>query len=630
MILQQKKSNYDTDIFQPVIREIARVTGREYGKNDETNIAMRVVADHLRAITFAIADGQLPSNVGAGYVIRRILRRAVRYAYTFLGIREPFINKLVPVLINTMGDTFPEIKAQHDLIIKVITEEEFSFLRTLSQGIRKFDQYILANPKKKIIDGHFVFELFDTYGFPVDLTQLMAREKGYMVDMDGFQKGLEAQKNRSRMAASKEKDDWVILKEPGDLTKFLGYDQLENDVNIIRYRKITAQNKTCFEIIFDKTPFYPESGGQAGDTGILIFGEEKISVIDTKKENNLIIHVTTKLPHDPQKTAKAVVNKNKRELTANNHSATHLLHYALRKVLGEHVEQKGSLVDADHLRFDFSHFQKVTNEELRQIESIVNKHIRLNIPLDEKRSLPISEAKQMGALAFFGEKYDDEVRVIKFGDSVELCGGTHVDATGRIGLFKIVSEGAIAAGIRRIEAITADKAEEFINNQVDIITELKKMFKNQKNIVKGVENLFAEYNQLQKEINQLKKEKVIQIEDRLKKELHKLNGVNFLTLRLEEDNALIKDIAFSMLMNIENLFLLIGSVSKNKAFLTLAITQDLIENRSFNAGNIIKDLATEINGSGGGQPHFATAGGNNVKGLDKAFLKARDLILSQV
>lgn len=630
MILQQKKSNYDTDIFQPVIREIARVTGREYGKNDETDIAMRVVADHLRAITFAIADGQLPSNVGAGYVIRRILRRAVRYAYTFLGISEPFINKLVPVLINTMGDTFPEIKAQHDLIIKVITEEEFSFLRTLSQGIRKFDQYIQANPKKKFIDGHFAFELFDTYGFPVDLTQLMAKEKGYMVDMDGFQKGLEAQKNRSRMAASKEKDDWVILKESGDLTKFLGYDQLETDVNIVRYRKITAQNKTCFEIILDKTPFYPESGGQAGDSGILIFGEEKISVIDTKKENNLIIHITTELPHDPRKTAKAVVNKNKRELTANNHSVTHLLHYAMRKVLGEHVEQKGSLVDADHLRFDFSHFQKVTNEELRLIESIVNKHIRLNIPLDEKRSLPISEAKQMGALAFFGEKYDDEVRVIKFGDSVELCGGTHVDATGCIGLFKIVSEGAIAAGIRRIEAITADKAEEYINNQVDIITKLKKMFKTQKDIVKGVENLFAEYNQLQKEINQLKKEKVIQIEDRLKKELHKLNGVNFLALRLEEDNALIKDIAFSMLMNVENLFLLIGSVSKGKAFLTLAITQDLIENRSFNAGNIIKDLATEINGSGGGQPHFATAGGNNVKGLDKAFLKARDLILSQV
>ncbi len=630
MILQKKKSNYDTDIFQPVIREIAKVTGREYGKNDETDIAMRVVADHLRAITFAIADGQLPSNVGAGYVIRRILRRAVRYAYTFLEVREPFINKLVPVLINTMGDTFSEIKAQHDLIVKVITEEEFSFLRTLSQGIRKFDQYIQANPKKKIIDGHFTFELFDTYGFPVDLTQLMAREKGYMVDMDGFQKGLEAQKNRSRMAASKEKDDWVILKESGNLTKFLGYDQLETDVNIIRYRKITAQNKTCFEIILDKTPFYPESGGQAGDTGILIFGEEKISVIDTKKENNLIIHITTKLPHDPQKTAKAVVNKSKRELTANNHSATHLLHSALRKVLGEHVEQKGSLVDANHLRFDFSHFQKVTDEELKQIESIVNKHIRLNIPLDEKRSLPISEAKQMGALAFFGEKYDDEVRVIKFGDSVELCGGTHVDATGRIGLFKIVSEGAIAAGIRRIEAITADKAEEFINNQVDIITELKKMFKNQKNIVKGVENLFAEYNQLQKEINKLKKEKVIQIEDRLKKELHMLNGVSFLALRLEEDNALIKDIAFSMLINVENLFLLIGSVSKGKAFLTLAITQDLIENRSFNAGNIIRDLATEINGSGGGQPHFATAGGNNVKGLEKAFLKASDLILSQV
>lgn len=629
MVIQGKKSNYDTDIFQGIIAEIGNITGKKYGENETTDVAMRVVADHLRAVVFAIADGQLPSNIKAGYVIRRILRRAVRYGYTFLDMQEPFINEMVPVLVEKMGDVFPEIKSQQDLIRKVITEEELAFLRTLSLGIKKFEQYISSNPGKKIIDGNFAFELFDTYGFPIDLTQLMAKEKGWDVDMDGFNKGLEAQKSRSRQAAVKDTEDWVILKKGFDKTIFVGYENFEAEVEIVRYRKIKEKKKEFYQIVLNKTPFYAESGGQVGDRGYLENGDGKIFIEDTQKEHDQTVHITKKLPGNLIGRFKAVVNAQKRKSTANNHSATHLMHAALRKVLGEHVEQKGSFVDENHLRFDFAHYSKLTNEEISEIETIVNEKIRENIPLTEKRDVQMEKALEMGAIALFGEKYDEHVRVIIYDKnySVELCGGTHVPETGQIGLFKIMSEGAIASGIRRIEAITAAKAEEFVDEQIKIVDELKAIFKSQKDVVKGVKNLIEQNNQLQKQIAVLNNEKAQHIKNNLLENIEIINGISFIAQKVDLDTDTMRDLAFKLKNEVENLFLVLGAEKEGKAQLVLMISENLVKEKGFHAGNIIREISKEINGGGGGQPHFATAGGKNPDGLVRAFEKARGMVL---
>ena len=628
MVLQNKKSNYDTDIFQPLIHKIEDISNIKYSENTETDIAIRVIADHIRAISFAIADGQLPSNTGAGYVIRRILRRAVRYGFTFLNLKEPFLYNLVQVLVDQMGEIFPEIVKQYDIINKVIYEEEVAFLRTLSIGINKFEKYISSNKENKIIDGDFAFELYDTYGFPIDLTQLMAEEKSYSLDMENFNKNLQEQKNRSRKASNIDTEDWVTVNEYSDDTEFIGYDFLEADVNILKYRKVKAKKKEYFEIVLDKTPFYAESGGQVGDRGYFISGDEKISVENTIKENNQIIHITKKLPKNIDKPVKAVVDKNKRTLTANNHSATHLLHAALKQVLGNHVEQKGSLVDENHLRFDFSHYAKLSDEEILKVEKIVNKKIRQNIQLIEKRNVPIAEAKKMGATALFGEKYGEYVRVIIFDKnySIELCGGTHVNATGQIGMIKITSEGAIAAGIRRIEAITADKAEDFFFKQINILNEIKTRFKNSKNIIKSIDNVLIENNKLQKEINKLNKEKAQGVKKNIIKNIQKINNINFIAEKVPLDTQTVKDLAFDIKNSVDNLFLLLGNENGEKANITIIISNNLIKEKGLNAGNIIKVLAKEINGGGGGQPHFATAGGRNSAGITKAFEKAREII----
>ena len=628
MILQNKKSNYDTDIFQPLIHKIEDISKTKYGKNTETDIAIRVIADHIRAISFAIADGQLPSNTGAGYVIRRILRRAVRYGFTFLNLKEPFLYNLVQVLVDQMGEIFPEIVKQYDIINKVIYEEEVAFLRTLSIGINKFEKYISSNKENKIIDGDFAFELYDTYGFPIDLTQLMAEEKSYSLDMENFNKNLQEQKNRSRKASNIDTEDWVTVNEYSDDTEFIGYDFLEADVNILKYRKVKAKKKEYFEIVLDKTPFYAESGGQVGDRGYFISGDEKISVENTIKENNQIIHITKKLPKNIDKPVKAVVDKNKRTLTANNHSATHLLHAALKQVLGNHVEQKGSLVDENHLRFDFSHYAKLSDEEILKVEKIVNKKIRQNIQLIEKRNVPVAEAKKMGATALFGEKYGEYVRVIIFDKnySIELCGGTHVNATGQIGMIKITSESAIAAGIRRIEAITADKAEDFFFKQINTLNEIKTRFKNSKNIIKSIDNVLIENNKLQKEINKLNKEKAQGVKKDIIKNIQKINNINFIAEKVPLDTQTVKDLAFDIKNSVDNLFLLLGNENGEKANITIIISNNLIKEKGLNAGNIIKVLAKEINGGGGGQPHFATAGGRNSAGITKAFEKAREII----
>lgn len=628
MVLQGVKSNYDTDIFQNIIQKIAKITKHKYGVDKNADIAMRVIADHLRAVVFAIADGQLPSNVKAGYVIRRILRRAVRYGYTFLGMQEPFINELVPVLVENMGDVFPEIKSQQDLIRKVITEEEIAFLRTLSMGIKRFEQYVASNDKKKEIEGAFAFELFDTYGFPVDLTQLMAKEKGWEVDMVGFQTGLDEQKNRSRQAAQKDTTDWVILKPGIETTEFIGYNQLENESQIVRYRKIKEKKKEFYQVVLNKTPFYAESGGQVGDKGLFISGDEKVIVFDTQKENALIIHFVDKLPSDVNKAVLAVVDQKKRLYTVNNHSATHLMHAALRKVLGDHVEQKGSLVDENHLRFDFSHYSKLTDSEILQIEKLVNEKIRENILIDEKRDVPMEKALELGAVALFGEKYGDSVRVITFDEnySVELCGGTHVKATGQIGLFKIISEGAIAAGIRRIEAITALKSEEYVEQQTGIISELKEIFKSQKDIVKSVETLLEQNSILQKQINGLNAEKADNVKSQLLDKVEQIDGVNFIAAKVDLDSNTIRDLAFKLKNEVENLFLVLGSDIQGKAGLTILVSESLVKSKGFNAGQIIREVAKEIQGGGGGQPHFATAGGKNPAGLDKAFTIAKNMV----
>ncbi|MCG6185892.1 alanine--tRNA ligase [Maribellus maritimus] len=624
MVLQGVTSNYDTDIFQNTIAEIGKLSDKKYGDEVKTDIAMRVIADHLRAVAFAIADGQLPSNNKAGYVIRRILRRAVRYGYTFLDFKEAFIYKLVNVLNQTMGEAFPELVSQQTLIEKVIKEEEESFLRTLSTGIKLLDD-IVGKAKQNNLDkvgGTDAFVLYDTYGFPLDLTELIARENGLGVDEKGFAVEMEAQKNRSRNAAAQETDDWVEIRKI-EKTAFLGYDKLEAEIRISRYRKVTQRKKSFYQLVFDQTPFYGESGGQVGDTGYIEFNGVKTPIFDTQKENNLIVHLTAKLPEQPEETFKAVVNTEKRIQTANNHTATHLLHAALREILGSHVEQKGSLVNADHLRFDFSHFQKMTDEEIEKVETIVNRKIRENARREENRTVPIEQAKEMGAMMLFGEKYGDEVRVIKFGESVELCGGTHVEATGQIGLFKIVSEGAIAAGVRRIEAITADHAERFVNDQLKTLKSIQDTVKGSKNILENVLNLMKENSELSKQIEVFNTERVKILKASLKSKVLQERGVNIISDRIDVDNAgMIKDLAFQLKGEVENLFLVLGAEINGKPNLTVMISENLVEEKGLNAGQIVREAGREIKGGGGGQAFYATAGGKDASGIQAAIEKA--------
>jgi alanyl-tRNA synthetase len=630
MVMQKKTSNYDTDIFQPVIEELSALCKINYGDSKKPDIAMRVVADHLRAVSFAIADGQLPSNVKAGYVIRRILRRAVRYYFTFLNQKEPLIYKLVPVLIKTMGSTFTEIKAQQQLIEKVIKEEELSFLRTLDTGIRLLDQIILKTKsgKNKVISGEIAFELYDTYGFPLDLTELILKEHNLSVNRKEFETQMIKQKERSKSAGTIETEEWNFIDSSEDeKEEFIGYDYLETNIKITRYRKVRTRDKELYHLVFDRTPFYAESGGQVGDSGYIDNNKEKIKIFNTIKENNLIIHIAEKFPDNPRSAFKAVVNIKNRIDTANNHTATHLLHYALRKVLGPHVEQKGSLVHPDYLRFDFSHYQKISDEELSRIESKVNEKIRENIHKEENRSVPLKEAKKAGAIALFGEKYDDLVRVIKFSDSVELCGGTHVESTGQIGFFKIISESAIAAGIRRIEAISGAKAEEYINRQSEIIKRLNEILKNPQDLEKSVRNLIDENAALQKQIEQFKRTKVRDLKSELINRIEKIKDVNLIAGKIEIDSAeAIRDLAFQVRRKVENLYMVIGANLDGKANLTIMISDNLVKEKELNASRIIKDIAKEIDGGGGGQPFFATAGGNNPGGIDKAIKKAVEYI----
>jgi len=628
MVLQGKKSNYDTDVFQNTILKIAELSNKKYGDDPKADIAMRVIADHLRAISFSIADGQLPSNNKAGYVIRRILRRAVRYGYTFLDFREPFICKLVEVLKDNMGDAFPELVSQQGLIEKVIHEEEESFLRTLETGIRLLDE-LVAKAKaagKTEISGENIFTLYDTFGFPFDLTSLILREKGMSVDEAGFISEMEKQKERSRNAAAQETDDWVELKKI-EQVEFVGYDQLEAEVHISRYRKVTQKNKEFYHLVFDKTPFYGESGGQVGDSGYIIADGHRTKILDTQKENNLTIHIANKLPENPSATFMAVVDAGTRTLTMNNHSATHLLDQALREVLGSHVEQKGSLVNSEYLRFDFAHFQKVTKEELEKIQARVNELVRKNLSLEENRAVAFDEAKKLGAIALFGEKYGDFVRVIKFGESVELCGGTHVPSTGQIGSFIITSESAISAGVRRIEAITADRAEEFVKKHMDELAEVKAVLNNTQNLKKSVEDLVAQNSRLQKQIEEFERKAASGIKQELKNKIQIINGVNVIAEVIQLDSAqAVKDLAFQLKGEVENLFLALGSAIGGKPSISVMIAENLVAEKGLNAGAVVREAAKEMRGGGGGQAFYATAGGKDLSGLSAAVEKAKSFV----
>jgi alanyl-tRNA synthetase len=628
MAVQGKKSNYDTDVFQSIIQEIARLSGKTYGKSVRTDIAMRVIADHLRAVSFAIADGQIPSNNKAGYVIRRILRRAVRYAYTFLDQKEAFIWQLVPSLANSMGDAFPELSAQQELITKVLKEEEQTFLRTLETGIKLLNQIMDVSRKemKSTISGKSAFELYDTFGFPLDLTELILRENNFLVNKQEFDAEMELQKNRSKSDAATDTTDWIKL-DAQESGKFIGYDSAEATVKISRYRKVKLKNKEFFQLVFDHTPFYAESGGQVGDTGKIESDTEKILILDTLKENDLTIHITDKLPSDPSIEFHASVDAGKQGLTANNHSATHLLHWALRRVLGQHVEQKGSLVNPHYLRFDFSHFQKMSDKELRNVEILVNQKVRQNLPLEEKRSVPMQEARDMGAMALFGEKYGDQVRVIKFGDSIELCGGIHVKFTGSIGFFKIVSESAIAAGIRRIEAVTAVEAEKLIYQEMDILESARQALNSPNDLIAAIVKLNSEKEQLTKRLEEVDKEKLILVKRDLIAMVQKVNGVNTIIARVELASAqLLKDLAFQIKAELENHYLILAMELEGKASLAVMISENIVKEKNLNAGTIIRELAKEINGGGGGQAFFATAGGSKPEGIEKALDLGRKFI----
>ncbi len=625
MVLQGKQSNYDTDVFQPTIQRLAAMAGKTYGKDAKADIAMRVIADHLRAIAFSIADGQLPSNVKAGYVIRRILRRAVRYGYTYLGFNEPFICKLVEGLVQQMGDQFPELRAQQDLITKVIAEEESAFLRTLATGINLMDG-VIAKAKeagKDTISGSDAFLLYDTYGFPIDLIELIAHENGMKVDGDAFSKELQKQKERSRNAAAVDTDDWVEL-FPISESKFVGYDSLEADVRISRYRRVKTKNKTYYQLVFDQTPFYGNSGGQVGDQGILESDGGTVRVTDTQKENNLTVHIVEKLPEDITATFHAVVDKQLRDASANNHSATHLMHKALRTVLGTHVEQKGSLVTPEYLRFDFSHFQKVTDEQIREVERLVNHDIRANFPLEERRDCPIDEARTLGAMMLFGEKYGDRVRVVKYGDSVELCGGTHVSATGNIGLFKIVGESAISAGVRRIEAVTGVAAEQFVYGLEDLLRAVQKHLNNP-SIEQAVRRLIEENAEMSHQIEQVTQERIAALTQAFAKAVVEEEGMHLIARQISANSDVIKGIAFGLRPMFADLVFVGGTTVGEKVSLTVMLGEEIVA-QGINASQVIREAAKEINGGGGGQPFFATAGGKNADGLDNAILKAVELI----
>ena len=618
--LQGKHSNYDTDIFQPTIQAISQMSGLEYGKEENVDVAMRVIADHLRAVAFSIADGQLPSNAKAGYVIRRILRRAVRFGYTFLNRKEAFMYKLLPVLIETMGDAYPELIAQKSLIEKVIKEEEEAFLRTLETGIRLLDKKMEETKAagKTTISGVDAFTLYDTYGFPLDLTELILREHGMDADIEEFNVEMQKQKERARNAAAVETGDWIILKE-GE-TEFVGYDFFEYDAEILRYRQVKQKNKVLYQIVLDKTPFYAEMGGQVGDTGWLINGDEKIVVIDTKRENNLPIHLVEKLPQDVSAVFTAKIDAKKRIQCECNHSATHLLHEALREVLGTHVEQKGSYVSPSALRFDFSHYQKVTDEEIRKVERLVGEKIRANYPLEEHRNMPIEEAKKLGAMALFGEKYGDNVRVVKYGTSIELCGGTHIPATGMIGSLRVVGESSVAAGIRRIEAVTAEAAEDYTFVLQDSIRELRAMFNNVPNLALTIRKSIEENAELKKQINDYVKEKVQHLKKELVANAQEKNGVKVIVFKGNANVEVIKDLAFQIKGEapMDGKIFFVGGIKDGaKCALMVALSEGLVK-EGLHAGKLVKDAAKHIQGGGGGQPHFATAGGKNPEGLDVA------------
>lgn len=621
MALQGKTSNYDTDVFQPIITKIGDLSRTKYGADEKSDIAMRVIADHVRTIAFSIADGQLPSNVKAGYVIRRILRRAVRYGYTFLGQKNPFMYQLLDVLIATMGDAYTELVSQKALIEKVMFEEEESFLRALDTGIKLMDKIIREAHQKKetVISGKVAFELYDTFGFPLDLTALILRENHLTLSHKEFDVEMNKQKQRARNAASVETGDWVIVSDTNVPVEFVGYDVLEADVRILRYREVITKGKKQVQVVFDKTPFYAESGGQVGDSGFIEVGGKKVSVLDTKKENNLIIHLLKGLPEELNASFHAVVNVENRQSTANHHSATHLLHEALREVLGRHVEQKGSLVAPEHLRFDFAHFQKLTKEEIARVEQMVNKRIRKNYPLEEFRAIPIAEAREMGAMALFGEKYGDVVRTIKFGNSVELCGGTHVHATGEIGQFSIVSEGSISAGIRRIEAVTGAKAEKHIQKKLDQLEQIVETLDKPSNLQKSIENILNENLELRKKLEAFEKQALVSVKNELKNKVALIGKVNVISSLVEvNDQGALRDLCFQLKGEIDNLFAVLGADINGKPALAIVISDVLVKENGLHAGNIIREAAKEMKGGGGGQPFFASAGGKDVSGLNKA------------
>jgi alanyl-tRNA synthetase len=628
MVLQGKKSNYDTDIFQSIIGEIANITGKKYGVNEKQDIAMRVIADHLRAVSFSIADGQLPSNNKAGYVIRRILRRAVRYAYTSLEVEEPLLCKLVPVLVDTMGYQYPELVSSQEYISKIILEEENAFLKTLGKGLKMIGKMIdqMKNEGTTVLPGNTAFELYDTYGFPVDLTSLILKENNMELDVKGFEEEMKGQKERSRNDAEQDTGDWIIVDDTKD-TLFTGYDKVVDDVIITKYRTIKAKGRDICQLVFDKTPFYAEMGGQVGDTGYIQSATEKIHILNTVKENELIVHIAEKIPADPSAQFTASIDLDKRLMIANNHTATHLLHYALRSVLGKEVEQKGSLVNADKLRFDFSHFGKPSKEELKKIEEIANDMVRKGIEKMEYRDIPIAEAREMGAMALFGEKYGDSVRVIGFGDSVELCGGTHVDSTSSIGMIKIISEGAIATGIRRIEAITAKKTEEYVNGKIDTLDEIVLMLKGTANVTDALGKLIEENGNLKKRIEKFEAQAAYNTFKQLESKAITINDINFIKGETGADSAdALKSIAFEARKNSKNTIMVVGANINGNASLAVMVSDDLVNNKGINAADIIKNISREINGGGGGQPFLASAGGKKPEGIPSALNKAEEYV----
>ena len=625
-MLQGKHSNYDTDIFQPIIKAEEQISGMKYGEKENTDVAMRVCADHLRAVSFSIADGQLPSNAKAGYVIRRILRRAVRYAYTFLGQKDGFLYKLVPTLVHEMGDAFPELKAQQQLITKVIKEEEDSFLRTLDKGISMLDKAMeeLKAQDKNQLDGVQAFRLFDTYGFPLDLTELICRENGFTVDEEQFNAEMQKQKERARNAAAVENSDWVELK-PGE-QQFVGYDYSEYECQILRYRKVTQKKNEFYEVVLSATPFYGEMGGQVGDQGVLVSENDTIEVIDSKRENGQTVHIVKQLPKDPSAQFMACVDTDKRDASAANHTATHLLDYALKQVLGDHVEQKGSFVSPEVLRFDFSHFEKVTDEQLRQVERMVNDMIRQDLPRDEHRDMPMEEAKKLGAIALFGEKYGDKVRVMRFGPSCELCGGIHATSTGRIGFFKIISESSVAAGIRRIEARTGKECEELLYNIEDTLKTVKSFFNNAKDLQGVIQKYIEEHDHMKKEIEGFQAQAVERAAKTLVEQAREVNGVKVVTSVIPMSPAAAKDLAFKIRAAVEgSLLCVLGTHDNNKPQLSIMMSDDMVSDHGLNAGQMVREAAKLIQGGGGGQPHFAQAGGKNVDGLSAAVDKVIEL-----